>query len=106
MSTQKSNSDNASNKELVPDTVLDELVTIKQLLVILLAKLGSDSSEIGEALGVNPRRIREWVSFKRVKRISEKTDKKIDKAKRKISPKIDEEEETINSTIEEVNLEK
>lgn len=59
-----------TNKE-----ILDELVTIKRLLVILLTKFGSDSGEIGTALGIAPRTIRDLVSFKAIKKISGKIDK-------------------------------
>ena len=55
--------------------LLDELRTIKQLLVILLAKLGSDSGEIGKALKVEPRRVRDWISFNEVERVVDKAGK-------------------------------
>jgi len=91
------------NLDSNPDAVLSELKAIKQLLVILLTKLGSDSGEIGDALGLDPRRIREWVSFKGIKRRSEKNDKKVDQGKERISQKINKE---VMPTMKEVDIEK
>jgi hypothetical protein len=55
--------------------LLGELRTIKQLLVILLAKLGSDSGEIGKALRVEPRRVRDLISFNEIERVIDRTGK-------------------------------
>ena len=69
-----SNNKNGSIPEA--EALIDELKTVKQLLVILLAKLGSDSGEIGKALGVDPRRIREWISFNGIERVVERASKR------------------------------
>jgi DNA-directed RNA polymerase specialized sigma24 family protein len=49
--------------------ILDELQTIKKLIVVLLGKLGSTPTEIGDALGLNESTIRSWVSLGKVKEI-------------------------------------
>jgi len=82
-----------SNIDSNPDAVLSELKAVKQLLVILLAKLGSDSREIGDAIGVEPRRVREWISFNGIRRISGPVDKKTDKGLKQASEKVIAEEE-------------
>ncbi len=43
-----------------------ELRAIRQLLTLLLAKLGADSKEIGMALGVSPSTVRNTFSFRQV----------------------------------------
>lgn len=65
------NDETSINKE-----ILNELVTIKRLLIILLTKFGSDSGEIGAALGISPRTVRDLISFKAIKKIADKPDKK------------------------------
>ena len=95
-----------SNLDSNPDAVLNELKAVKQLLVILLAKLGSDSREIGDALGMEPRRIREWISFNGIKRISEEVDKKTNKSIKRIAEKVNmEEDKGIMPTPEDVDIE-
>jgi hypothetical protein len=90
MPTKDTNpNNNINDQKLEFDAVLSELVTIKQLLAILLAKLGSDSGEIGEALRVDPRRIRDWISFNGIERIPERSEKKVDKGKKRSSDKTD-----------------
>lgn len=43
--------------------------SIKRLLVLLLAKLGSSSEEIGAALGVDPSAVRRMVPARKVTRL-------------------------------------
>jgi hypothetical protein len=94
MPSPKPNSHNSLNQEFTSAAVLEELVVIKQLLVILLTKLGSDSGEIGDALGLEPRRVREWISFNGIMQIQNKTDKKPDKAKKRASKRAEQDKET------------
>ena len=42
---------------------------IKNLLVVLLVKIGASSEEIGEALGVGARRVQQLYSMTKIKRI-------------------------------------
>jgi len=46
-----------------------EMEGIKRLLMLLLAKLGSDSKEIAKASGAGDSTIRKIISFRQVKRI-------------------------------------
>jgi hypothetical protein len=54
------------------DALIAELVLLRKLMLLLLAKLGSDSDEIGMALGVPSRTVRNWLSFNQVKHIASK----------------------------------
>lgn len=54
--------------------VLAELTEIKKLVVLLLAKLGSGSAEIADALDRAPSGVRNWLSFNKVVKIAEKDD--------------------------------
>lgn len=74
MAKDKANNENKSS-DAKSEELLNELRVVKQLVVILLAKLGSDSGEIGKALGIEPRRIREWVSFNGIERVTERPGK-------------------------------
>ncbi len=47
----------------------DEMDGVKRLLMLLLAKLGSDSGEIAMAMGVDDSTVRRIISFRKVKRI-------------------------------------
>lgn len=49
--------------------VLRELESIKKLMILLLAKLGSDSDEIGMALGTDSSGIRKIISMRKVEKI-------------------------------------
>ncbi len=46
-----------------------EVQATKQLLVLLLAKLGSDSKEIAMALGIDASTVRRMISFRKVAKI-------------------------------------
>ena len=84
MSNKKAKKD---NPETDNQAVLSELKLIRQLLLILLAKLDSDSGEIGEALGLEPRRIREWISFNGIQKFHGEIGKKESKSKSKSKSK-------------------
>lgn len=49
------------------ERIAKELDSVKRLLVLLLAKLGSDSDEIAMALGVDSSAIRKMISMRQVK---------------------------------------
>jgi len=51
------------------DKILSELQRIEKLMIVLLAKLGSTSDEIGQALGLAPSVFRSAISFSKIKRI-------------------------------------
>jgi len=51
------------------DDLKTELTSIKRLLIVLLAKLGSTSEEIGEALELDASSVRKMISLKKVKRL-------------------------------------
>jgi hypothetical protein len=74
MASDKANNAKKSS-DVESEEILNELRVIKPLLVILLAKLGSDSGEIGKALRAEPRRIRDWISFNEVERVFDKKGK-------------------------------
>lgn len=57
------------------DQLLAELKMTRLLLVLLLAKVGSDSNEIGMALGLDPSTIRSWLSFSKVTKLSRNLEK-------------------------------
>lgn len=79
------------------DEIIEELSTLKKLVMVLLAKLGSDSSEIGKAIGVPPRTLRDWVSFNGIESIlenAEQKEKKGVKRKTKKANKVVMEEKT------------
>ena len=46
-----------------------EIEAVKKLLVLLLAKLGSDSKEIAMALGVDDSSVRKMIKMKKVVKI-------------------------------------
>lgn len=46
-----------------------ELEQIKRLLILLLAKIGTPSEEIGLALGIDPSVIRRWLPMRKIKKI-------------------------------------
>lgn len=50
--------------------LLREIKALKQLLILLLVKLGSTSEEIGAALGVHHTRVRQIVPTGRIKKIA------------------------------------
>jgi DNA-directed RNA polymerase specialized sigma24 family protein len=50
----------------------DQLDSIRRLMILLLAKLGADSSEIGMALGVDSSTVRKQFTFGKVKVLSPK----------------------------------
>lgn len=45
----------------------NELENIKRLLVVLLAKLGASSEEIGVGLGMHPGAVRKWMPLGKIK---------------------------------------
>ena len=51
------------------DKILGELQPMEKLLIVLLAKLGSTSDEIGQALGVDASVFRKLISFSKIKRL-------------------------------------
>ena len=102
MPSKKANPDNRSVSEIDPDALLAELTTIRKLLAILLTKLGSDSGEIGAALGIDPRRIRDWISFTTIKRISESTDKNGRKTRKEAQRSMKPEQESDNGAKPEL----
>jgi hypothetical protein len=53
----------------VTDDALQDLESIKRLLILLLIKLGSDSTEIAGALGVDGSVVRRLVPTRSVKKI-------------------------------------
>ena len=55
---------------LVGDPAQKELEAIKRLLILLLAKLGATSEEIGEALGLSSQRVRQLVATAKIKKIA------------------------------------
>jgi hypothetical protein len=42
---------------------------VARLLVLLLAKLGTDSAEIGAVLGVDPSRVRQLIPMSKLKKL-------------------------------------
>lgn len=94
-----------SAQEFNSDELIKELSTIRKLIVILLVKLGSDSGEIGKALDIPPRTLRDWISFNGIDQITQESDQKENKSKKqkpkKIKKtKIEEKPEPITSTTE------
>ena len=91
------------------EAILKELILIRRLIVFLVAKLGSDSGEIGVALGIPPRTLRDWVSFSAIVRSNEKADNKESKGKKgtkRISKETKtEEDKGTELTTEELNKE-
>jgi DNA-directed RNA polymerase specialized sigma24 family protein len=51
------------------DALLKELVALRRLVVLLLAKLGSDSKEIAMALDVDSSTVRGWMPMRKVVRL-------------------------------------
>ena len=49
--------------------ILKELDAVKRLMILLLIKLGSDSNELGMALGVSDATIRQMISMRKVKKL-------------------------------------
>lgn len=82
------NQDTGKNYENMDD-VLQELVLIRKLLIIILVKLGSDSGEIGKAIDISPRTLRDWISFNGIVATIEKTEQKeMKRGKRKAEKRI------------------
>jgi hypothetical protein len=50
------------------DPTLQELQSIKKLIVLLLIKCGATSEEIGHALGVDSSRVRQMFPMRRAKK--------------------------------------
>ena len=67
---QGSSDTRGSNAEL--QQLVDEVAGTKRLLILLLAKLGSNSKEIAMALGVGDSTIRNMMSFRKVQRIADR----------------------------------
>jgi hypothetical protein len=59
----------------MPDDAVKELDQVKRLLMLLLVRLGTSSEEIGLALGVSDRRVRQLVPISKIKKLSLATDK-------------------------------
>jgi hypothetical protein len=51
------------------DKLLREVESIKQLLLLLLVKLGADSDEIAMALGVESSGVRKMISMRKVEKL-------------------------------------
>jgi len=51
------------------DQLVNQIEDLKRLIVLLLAKLGSDSAEIGMALQIDSSGIRKMIQMRRVKKI-------------------------------------
>ena len=51
------------------EKLLREVESIKKLLILLLAKLGSDSDEIAMALGTDSSGVRKIISMRKVQKI-------------------------------------
>jgi hypothetical protein len=51
------------------DDLLKELEAIRRLIVLLLAKLGSDSKEIAMALDIDSSTVRGWLPMRKVARL-------------------------------------
>lgn len=52
------------------DRAIDELESVKRLLIVLLLKLGASPDEIGVGLNLSGRRVRQMGSVGRVKRMA------------------------------------
>jgi len=53
----------------MPTDQLDDLESIKRLLILLLLKLGATSQEIGDALDVDSSAIRKMMSVRNIKKV-------------------------------------
>jgi hypothetical protein len=51
------------------DQLVNQIEDLKRLIVLLLAKLGSDSAEIGMALQIDSSGIRKMIQMRKVKKI-------------------------------------
>jgi hypothetical protein len=51
------------------DELIDEVRDVKKLLMLLLAKLGSESDEIADTLGIGSSTVRTIIKFRKVKKI-------------------------------------
>ena len=51
------------------DRLTKETEAVKKLLILLLVKVGSDSSEIAMALGIADSTVRKMISIRKVKKI-------------------------------------
>lgn len=69
MSGKKSHVNTSEPQRIDFSELVCEMEGVKRLLMLLLVKLGSDSSEIAMALGVDDSTIRKMISIRRVKRI-------------------------------------
>lgn len=49
--------------------ILEELDAVKRLMILFLIKLGSDSKEIGMALGISDASVRKIMSMRKVKKL-------------------------------------
>jgi len=62
----KPNSKTGDDANLI---IAKELVLIRQLLTLLVVKLGADSNEIGMATGTPPRTVRDWIPFRKIAKV-------------------------------------
>lgn len=69
MPKTKANREVQTNTSRPPDELVTELRSIKMLLVLLLAKLGSQSGEIAKAMGISDSTLRNWISLRDVEKI-------------------------------------
>lgn len=69
MARKKSDVNVSEPQRIDVSELVGEMEGVKGLLILLLAKLGSDSKEIAMALGVDDSTIRRMISFRQIKRI-------------------------------------
>lgn len=51
------------------DQLVSQIEDLKRLMVLLLAKLGSDSAEIGMALNIDPSGVRKMIQMRKVRKL-------------------------------------
>ncbi len=69
MARKKSNLNASEPQRIDFSELVCEMEGVKRLLILLLAKLGSDSKEVAMVLGVGDSTIRKMISFRQIKRI-------------------------------------
>ena len=63
-------SDDFADRSAELAALREELSAIKRLLMVLLTKLGADSSELGVALGVSSSRVRDMLPMRKISRLT------------------------------------
>ena len=69
MARKKSNVNSSEPQRIDFSELACEIEDVKRLLILLLAKLGSDSKEIARVLRVGDSTIRAMISFRKIKRV-------------------------------------